>query len=175
MLILQIFKSFFLIGAFAFGGGYAMIPLLRDEIVFNRTWLDGNIFTDMIAISEMTPGPIAINMATYTGFQMSGILGSAVATLAVTLPSFIIMSIAYKAFSKLEGTDYREWFFYGIRPIVVGLILSGVLTTIPGSIVDPIGLVLAIIFFLTLYKKDVHPIKLIIAAGVIGVIFYGFR
>ncbi|NLV89566.1 MAG: chromate transporter, partial [Tissierellia bacterium] len=90
--LIKLFISFFKIGAFSFGGGYAMLPLIKEEIIDVHGWLTNTEFIDIIAISEMTPGPIAINSATFLGYKVAGVLGSVVATIAVVLPSFIVMS-----------------------------------------------------------------------------------
>jgi len=118
--LIKLFISFFKIGAFSFGGGYAMLPLIKEEIIDVHGWLTNTEFIDIIAISEMTPGPIAINSATFLGYKVAGVLGSVVATIAVVLPSFIVMSILYHFIVKFKNTPYLEWVFSGIRPVVLG-------------------------------------------------------
>ncbi len=101
-----------------------MLPLIKEEVIEVHNWLTNAEFIDILAISEMTPGPIAINTATFLGYRVSGILGSIVATIAVVLPSFIVMSIIFHFVNKFKDSPYTDWFFIGIRPIVLGLIAS---------------------------------------------------
>ena len=126
--LIKLFISFFKIGAFSFGGGYAMLPLIKEEIIDVHGWLTNTEFIDIIAVSEMTPGPIAINSATFLGYKVAGVLGSVVATIAVVLPSFIVMSILYHFIVKFKNTPYLEWVFSGIRPVVLGLIAAAAVT-----------------------------------------------
>lgn len=122
--MIELFISFFKIGAFTFGGGYAMVSLLENEFVQKKKWVDKNEFLDIVAIAESTPGPVAINSATYIGYKIGGVWGSALATLAVSLPSFIIIyiiSLFFDAFISLEWVGYA---FKGIQVCVVYLILS---------------------------------------------------
>lgn len=103
--IVKLFLSFFKIGAFSFGGGYAMLPLMKETVIDQHKWLTNSEFIDILAISEMTPGPIAINMATFLGYRVSGILGSIVATLSVILPSFIVMSLIFYFMNKFKDSQ----------------------------------------------------------------------
>lgn len=122
--IWSLFFSFLKIGAFTFGGGYAMVALLENEFVQKKKWLDKTEFLDVVAIAESTPGPVAINSATYIGYKNNGVLGSVVATVAVSLPSFVIIyiiSLFFDAFISLEWVGYA---FNGIQVCVVYLILS---------------------------------------------------
>src|SRR5690554_6415833 len=105
-ILLQLFASFFKIGAFSFGGGYAMLPLLEKEFIDKHNWLTTADFIDILAISEMTPGPIAINSATFLGYNVAGILGAIVSTLAVVLPSFIIITLMFKFIRKFKSSPY---------------------------------------------------------------------
>ena len=119
---IQLFLSFFKIGLFGFGGGYAIISLIQHEIEVHG-WMTQSEFTDIIAISQMTPGPIGINSATYVGYTASGtVLGSIIATFAIVLPSFLIMLTLVRFFFALQGNKYLEWAFLGLRPAVIGLI-----------------------------------------------------
>src|SRR5699024_9078016 len=121
MILLKLFLSFFKIGAFTFGGGYAMIPLIQKEVITNQQWLTTREFIDIIAVAEMTPGPIAINSATFLGYKVSGVFGSVVATLGVVLPSFIVIGIIFYFLSKFRESSNVEQAFKGIRPVVLGL------------------------------------------------------
>ena len=128
MLYLQLFYTFFKIGLFGFGGGYAMLSMIQGEVVTRYGWLTSQEFTDIVAISQMTPGPIGINSATYVGFTATGsVWGSIIATLAVVLPSFILMLAISKFFLKYQKHPVVEAVFSGLRPAVVGLLASAAL------------------------------------------------
>ena len=107
-ILIQLFMTFFKIGAFSFGGGYAMLPLLEEEVIRNHGWMTSGEFIDIFAISEMTPGPIAVNAATFLGFRVGGFLGAVVSTLAVILPSFIVISIIFASLSKFKSSKDRK-------------------------------------------------------------------
>ena len=120
--MLSLFFTFFKIGILTFGGGYAMIPLISEEIT--KYNIDSYTFSDFIAISESTPGPFAVNIATFIGYSQYGLLGGAIATLGVILPSFIIMTIISLLYTKLKNTLFFKTFIKCLSPIVLGLILS---------------------------------------------------
>lgn len=122
--ILDLFLTMLKIGLFTFGGGYAMIALLENEFVSRKKWLDKDEFLDIIAIAESTPGPIAINSSTYIGYKMAGVLGSASATIAVCIPSFVIIYIISLFFDAFLSLTYVEYAFRGIQACVVYLIIS---------------------------------------------------
>ncbi|GFN36858.1 chromate transporter [Tepidimicrobium xylanilyticum] len=171
-LLIKLFISFFKIGLFSFGGGYAMLPLIKEEVIETRGWLTNAEFIDIVAISEMTPGPIAINSATFLGYRVSGFLGSVVATLAVVLPSFIIMSLIFHFVSRFKDSPYSDWFFTGIRPIVLGLIASAAVSVALDAFIDIKSIFIALgIFYLVAFKK-LNPIITIVLAGIAGAIFY---
>lgn len=172
MTILKLFISFLKIGAFSFGGGYAMLPLIQKEIIEVHNWLTLNEFIDILAVVEMTPGPVAINSATFLGYKVGGILGSVVATIGVVLPSIVVILIIAHFLSKFKKSPYVEWAFKGIRPVVLGLIISASLTVSKNAIVDIKTFLLgAVLFYLTSFKK-MHPILTIIIAGIVGAIIY---
>ena len=123
MTILKLFLTFLKIGAFSFGGGYAMLPLIEKEIIEVHQWLTTKEFIDILAVVEMTPGPIAINSATFLGYKVAGFWGSVAATIGVVLPSIIIILIIAHFLSKFKDSPYVEWAFRGIRPVVLGLIV----------------------------------------------------
>ena len=123
MIYLLLFFEFFKIGLFTFGGGFAMIPLV-EEVVLKHGWLSESAFYNFIGVCESTPGPIAINMATYVGSMQGGLLGSIVATLGVVLPSFIIILIIASVLKKFTDNKYFKAFIKGVKPVVVALILS---------------------------------------------------
>ncbi len=170
--LLQLFISFFKIGAFSFGGGYAMLPLIEKEVIITHKWITSAEYIDILAIAEMTPGPIAINSATFLGYRVYGVLGSVVATLGVVLPSFIVMSIIFISMYRFKNSPYVDWVFKGIRPVVIGLIAAAAVSVGRTSLVDIKGIIIAIALFYSVTFKKLNPILAIIIAGIIGVILY---
>lgn len=171
-ILLDLFTTFFKIGAFSFGGGYAMLPLIEEEVIHNHGWITSTEFIDIIAISEMTPGPIAINSATFLGYRVSGILGSTVATLGVVLPSFIVMSIIFHFITKFKSSKYVGWAFNGIRPVVLGLIASAAFSVAGSTFVDIKSVLIAIfLFYIVTFRKFNAILAIVVAAG-LGVILY---
>lgn len=171
-IIFDLFFTFLKLGAFSFGGGYAMLPLIQEEVIQVHSWLTSTEFIDILAISEMTPGPIAINSATFIGYKVSGVWGSVVATLGVTLPSFIVMSIIFHFVYKFKNSPYLAWVFEGIRPVVLGLIASAAFTVAQSSFVDIKSIFIAIgIFYIVTFRKF-NPILAIVLAGSLGILLY---
>lgn len=136
MLFLKLFFTFFKIGMFSFGGGYSMITLLQSELVYGHGWMSSAEFTNIVALSQMTPGPIGVNAATYCGYtaahnagmgEWMGVLGSATATLALMLPSFILMILICRMFARYIKSPVVQSVMSGLRPAVVGLIASAAL------------------------------------------------
>jgi chromate transporter len=188
MIYLKLFLTFFEIGMFTFGGGYAMISLIRDKAL-SLGWLTEAELLNMIAVSESTPGPIAVNMATFVGSTQGGVLGSLVATLGVVLPSFIIIlliSALIRNFLKYRGV---QAFLGGVRPCVVALILATALTlllstllgitTVGGGFTPDVRaiIIFAILVALSLVwkklkKKKPSPILMILISAGLGMVFY---
>ncbi|MBE5752622.1 MAG: chromate transporter [Clostridiales bacterium] len=187
MIYLTLFWTFFKIGLFTFGGGYAMIPLIQDA-VFTNNWITGEEFINFIAVSESTPGPFAINMATYVGSQVAGadgvfagILGAGCATLGVVTPSFVIILLVAKCFDKFRNHKIVAGCMKGLKPAVVGLIAAAMLSI--GKTVlfpngfswevftnAPIYLSLAIFAIMTVLAfKKTHPIVIVCISAVIGI------
>ena len=171
-LILQIFWSFFKIGAFSFGGGYAMLPLIEHEIVNNHRWITYKEFIDIIGISQMTPGPIAINSATFVGYKVSGFIGSIAGTTGVVTFSFILVSIASHYIMKFKESKTMKAVLLGMRPTLIGLIISAFLSLAKESYHDIKSVIIGIFIMGILLSKKVHPILTIVIAGIAGVIFY---
>ena len=169
-----LFISFFKIGIFGFGGGYAMLSLIQHEVVEAHQWLSINEFTDIVAISQMTPGPIGINSATYVGYSATGnIWGAIVATFAICLPSFIIMLLIAHYYLKFRQNKYVNDIFMGLRPVIVGLIASAALQLVnKENFIDYISILFFIIGFLLIWKWKINPILIIVLAGVTGLIVY---
>ena len=174
MIYAQLFWTFFKIGLFNFGGGYAMISFIQNEVVAKHAWLTSAQFTDMVAISQMTPGPVGINMATYTGYAASqSSWGAAVATFAVCLPSFLLMLLLAGWFLKHQQDHGVKAVFKGIRPAVVGLIAAAALVLCNAeNFVDWKSILLFIFAFVAVGKYKLHPIKLILLAGMAGWFLY---
>ena len=124
MMYLQLFLSFIQVGIFSFGGGYAAMPLIQSQVVTNHRWLTMSEFTDLITISQMTPGPIAVNSATFVGLKIAGVLGAVVATFGCILPSCIIVTVLAKLYLKYRSVDMMQEVLYSLRPAVVAMIAS---------------------------------------------------
>lgn len=172
MILLKLFISFFKIGAFSFGGGYAMLPLIEKEIIQINKWLTPTEFIDIIAVSEMTPGPIAVNSATFLGYKVAGVSGSIISTIGVVLPSFIVMSLIFHFITKFKDSPYVDWIFRGIRPVVLGLIASAAITVAKSAFLDIKSVLIAVFLFYVVTFKKLNPIIGIILAGVLGLILY---
>lgn len=172
MILLKIFLTFFKIGLFSFGGGYAMLPLIQEEVVTINKWLTANEFIDIVAISQVTPGPIAINSATYVGYKASGILGSISATLGVSLPSIIIMLIISKFFLAFKNNDYMEKAFKGLRPCTVGLIAAAAILVANSAFIDYKSVLIFLGAFIASYKYKLDPILLTCISAILGIILY---
>ena len=189
MIYLKLFLTFLQIGAVSFGGGYGMISLVREKVLENG-WLNEEEFLNMIAVSESTPGPIAINMATFVGSNQGGILGSALATLGVVLPAFIIILIITALLHNFLKYNGVKAFLAGVRPCVVGLICATALSMIISKIFGVTTVEnsvsfdwKALVIFLLIYgmallfkkikKKKPSPIIMILISAVLGIAFYG--
>ena len=182
MIYLQLFYTFFKIGLFGFRGGYAMLSMIQGEVVTRYNWVSTQEFTDIVAISQSTPGPIGINAATYVGFTATGsIWGSVIATFAVVLPSFILMLTISKFFLKYQKHPAVEAVFSGLRPAVVGLLASAALVLMNvenfGSPTDDtytfvISIIIFLVAFIGTKKYHANPILMIIACGIAGLILY---
>ena len=174
MIYLQLFYTFFIVGLFTFGGGYAMLSLIQNEVVVNHAWITAQEFTDMVAISQMTPGPIGINSATYVGYAVTGnIFGSLLATIAVSLPSFIIILSICRIYEKFKESNVFASLMKTLRPVVIGMIgaAAGILVT-KENFIDWTSWILFAGAFIGAQWLKINPILLIIAGGVIGYIIY---
>lgn len=162
------------IGLFGFGGGYAMLSLIQYEVVDKHHWLSLQEFTDVVAISQMTPGPIGINSATYIGYTVTGnIWGSVIATIAVCLPSFVLVLLISFFFARFKQNKYVAAAFTGLRPMTVGLIAAAALIMMNGeNFIDYKSILIFVAAFYLTWRYKVHPILMICMAGVAGVILY---
>ena len=182
MIYLELFLTFFVIGMFTIGGGYAMLSLIQNEVVTVHGWITDTTFTDIVAISQMTPGPIGINSATYIGYEVlskSGasecmcILGSFTATFAVVLPSFIIVLMLCKVYEKWRHHFLFQGVLKGLRPAVLGLVGTAALgLATPENFIDWKSFVICGIAFLALYFKKIGPFAIIGLGALTGLIIY---
>ncbi len=166
-MLFQIFLTFFKIGAFTFGGGYAMIPIIEDEIANKRKWMKQSDFIDVIALSQGAPGAIAINASIYVGYQLMGLPGAIVATLGTVLPSFIIILVIAKFFFQFRNNPIIEKVFTGIRPAIVALILSAVYSLTKAAKFGYKRIIISILIAAIIVFFGVSPIYLILA-GALG-------
>lgn len=182
MIFIELFTTFFIIGMFTIGGGYAMLSLIQNEVVTVHGWIDYGTFTDIVAISQMTPGPIGINSATYIGYQVlfnSGapealcILGSFTATFAVVLPSFIIVLMLCKVYEKWRDHYLFKGVMSGLKPATLGLVGTAALSlATPENFIDWKSFVICILAFIALYFKKVGPFGIIGIGALAGLIIY---
>lgn len=188
MIFFLLFITFFQIGLFGFGGGYGMLSLIQNEVVYNHHWLTTTQFTDIVAISQMTPGPIGINSATYCGYtavhnagygNALSMLGSGIATFALVLPSFILMILISRMFLKYMNTTMVQSAFSGLRPAVVGLLGAATLMLMtPDNFslpsVNPwqfwISCFLFAATFVGTYFVKINPLKMIACSAVAGLV-----
>ncbi|ARQ45780.1 chromate transporter [Oxalobacter formigenes] len=170
----QLFYAYTKIGIFGFGGGYAMLSLIQHEVVDKYHWLSLAEFTDVIAISQMTPGPIGINSATYIGYTVTGnVWGAILATVAVSLPSFLMVLAISVFFAKFRENRYVSAAFTGLRPVTIGLIAAAALVLMNGdNFIDYKSVLIFFAAFVLSWKFNVHPILMICLAGIAGVILY---
>ena len=191
MIFIELMCSFLMIGLFSFGGGYGMLSVIQGEVVARHAWLTASEFTDIVAVSQMTPGPIGINSATYVGYtavlnatgsEALAVLGSLVASLAVMLPSIVLMLIVSRYFMKYYKHPNVEAVFRVLRPAVVGLIASAALLLMTeenfGSLQDTplqfgVSVVLFVAAFVAMKFFKVSPILILLLAGAFGGVFYG--
>ena len=180
MIYVQLFWSFIQIGLFSFGGGYAAMPLIQGQVVTAHGWLSMAEFTDLITISQMTPGPIAVNSATFVGLKIAGVPGAIVATLGCILPSCIIVTILAKLYLKYRKLDMLQGILHSLRPAVVAMIASsGVLILITAfggneqtTLLETKWVMVGIFMFALwlLRKTKINPISVMIVSGFIKVV-----
>ena len=190
VLYLKLFWTFFKIGLFGFGGGYGMLSLIQNEVVENHQWISNSEFTDIVAVSQMTPGPIGINSATYVGYKAienvgmsrtQAIFGSLLASFSVMLPSFILMLLISAFFMRYKDHNSVQTVLKWLRPVVVGMLAAAVLLllneeNLGGFQRDNLQLYVSIglfvLAFIATYVWKIGPIKVILLAGLFGGIFY---
>ena len=182
MIYVELFITFFVIGMFTIGGGYAMLSLIQNKVVTVHGWIDDGTFTDIVAISQMTPGPIGINSATYIGYEVlanSGaseclsILGSFTATFAVVLPSFLIVLSLCKVYDRWKDHYMFRGIMDGLKPATLGLIGTAALSlATPENFIDWKSYLICLVAFIALYLKKVGPFAIIGIGAVVGLLVY---
>lgn len=182
MIYFELFTSFFLIGMFTIGGGYAMLSLIQNEVVTVHGWIDDTTFTDIVAISQMTPGPIGINSATYIGYDVLAatgasefwcILGSFTATFAVVLPSFIIVLSICKVYDKFKDHYLFKGVMTGLKPATLGLIGTAAIgLATPENFIDWKSYAICVLTFIALYLKKLGPFAVLGLGALAGIILY---
>ena len=182
MIFIQLFLTFFLIGMLTIGGGYAMLSLIQNEVVTVHGWISDTTFTDIVAISQMTPGPIGINSATYVGYEVlsnSGaseaisVLGAFTATFAVVLPSFLIVLMLAKVYEKWKDHYLFKGIMSALKPATLGLIGTAALTlATPENFIDWKSFLICILAFIALYFKKVGPFSIIGIGAIVGLLVY---
>lgn len=180
MIYLQLFFSFLQVGLFSIGGGYAAMPLIKSEVVSGHGWLSMSEFTDLITIAEMTPGPIAVNSATFVGIRIAGIPGAVIATMGCILPSLLIVSLLAFIYYRYKKVSVLQSILGSLRPAVVALIAAAGLSILQLVVfndgivnisnLDWIGITIFIVAFITLRKKKWNPIFIMILCGITGLV-----
>lgn len=180
MIVLELFWTFLKIGAFTFGGGYAMLPMIQEQVLAHG-WLTGEELINFIAVSESTPGPFAVNISTYVGMETAGLIGALCATLGVVLPSFVIILVVAGCFARFQQSRVVRGCMAGLKPAVVGLIAAAVVSTgktvffpgvfAPATLLSASFLSAALIFAvaLTLALMKKHPIWIILLSAALGI------
>ena len=179
MIYLQLLWVFIKIGVLGFGGGYAMLSLIQHEVVDNYAWMTTTEFADMVAISQMTPGPISINMATYVGYTAGGFFGSLLASFALCLPSIVMVYFIIRLFMNKKGDRLMSNLLKGLKPAIAGLIFAAGLSMMNaqnfvqiGKGENNISIVICVLAFVASYFSKANPILLIVLSGVVGYFVY---
>lgn len=187
MIYVKLFLSFLQIGCFSFGGGYAAMPLIQEQVVTLHHWLSLNAFTDLVAIAEMTPGPIAVNAATFVGSQIAGVPGAIIATIGCILPSCIFVTLLASVYSKYRSLPLLQGTLASLRPAVVAMIAKAGLTVILSSFFingvvsfarQDISVRMVLYFILSLIllrKVKMNPILVMALCGILEVFYYVIR
>jgi chromate transporter len=175
MILLQIFKSFFIIGLGSFGGGYVIIPMIEHQIVQGHGWITSAELAGIIAVAQMVPGIVGINTAAYTGVKTAGVLGAAAGTAGFTMPSIILCGLLIWSIARFGRVSWMEALKRSLRPAVAGLIIAAVLTFGKTSVADAPAAILAALTFAILMasRGKINPIALILCGGIAGIFIYG--
>lgn len=171
-MLLDIYKTFFKIGAFTIGGGYAMIPIIQKEVVDNKKWMKNDEFLDSIAVTNSLPGPLAINNATFVGYKTAGIKGAIAAALGAVTPSFLIILIIAALFSNFSSNSTLELIFAGVRPAVVALIVYALVKLAKSAGITAINMAIGLAALAAILFIKLHPIFVVILAGIAGMLIF---
>ncbi|MEW6523793.1 MAG: chromate transporter [Bacillota bacterium] len=172
MQLVLLLTTFARVGLFTFGSGYAMLALLQQEVIDRYAWLTPEEFTDVVAIAEITPGPIMVNLATFVGYRQAGVPGAAAATLGLILPPILAILIISRFYTQLRGHPTVEAVFRGLRPVIAGLIGVAVLRMARTSIVDAWGAILFLGVIVLVYFFRVSPVLAALGGIAAGIIFF---
>lgn len=170
-MLLELFFIFLKIGAFTFGGGYAMLPIIQEEIVEKKGWIEEDKFLDALVVSQSSPGPVSVNLSIYTGYKLAGLRGALVATLGTIIPSFVIILVLVSQLYQYRDLPIIDKVFRGITPAVVGLIASGVYKLAKSSEIGGFKAILALITFFIIVIFKVTPIYLILIGGIASILY----
>ncbi|MDO5155781.1 MAG: chromate transporter [Eubacteriales bacterium] len=170
--IAQLFTTFFKIGAFTFGGGYAMIPLIQKEIIENRKWITDEDMSDIVAIAETTPGPIAINVATFVGYKTKGLKGAIASTVGVVLPSFVIIMLIALAFQKYMHYEVVANAFWGIRIAVIALMIKAFISMLKQCPRNAVSYGVAVLALCLVGILNLNALFVIFGAAIVGMIYH---
>lgn len=171
-MILNIFKTFFKIGAFTIGGGYAMIPIIQKEVVDNKNWMKNEEFLDSIAVTNSLPGPLAINTATFVGYKTAGVKGAIAAALGAVMPSFLIILTIALFFSNFSNNEILEQIFAGVRPAVVALIAYALVKLAKSAGITKINIAIGIVALAAILLVNLHPIFVVILSAIAGIFIF---
>jgi len=171
----QLFITFFKIGAFTLGGGYAMVPLIENEVVDKRTWIEKQDFLDMLALAQSSPGPIAVNTAVFVGYKVGGYIGCIFTILGAILPSFFIILLIANFFVGIKDNPAVERIFKGIRPAVVALIAAPVLRLSKNAKINRKTVIIPIVVALLVAFANVTPVIIIVIAAICGILYGKFK
>lgn len=166
----QLFSTFAFISLFGFGGGYGFLPLIEEQVIHQHGWLTNAEFMDMLAVAEGTPGPMAINTATYTGFKMAGVPGAFAATFGLILPTFFIIILLSLLLKKNRDNPFIRNAFAGMRPVISALIIATAVKLAISDIQTIWQVLIAIVIFALTMKTKIHPAILLIGLGLLGLV-----
>ncbi len=174
-MLLELFFIFLKIGAFTFGGGYAMLPIIQEEIVEKKGWIEEDKFLDAIVVSQSSPGPVAVNLSIFTGYKVAGFKGAIVATLGTIIPSFVIILVLVKYLYQYRNLPIIDNVFKGITPAIVGLIISAVYKLGKSSDLGVVKILIAGAAFLAIVILNITPIYLILIGGIGSILINKLR
>ncbi len=169
MLLIKIYLEFFKIGAVTFGGGQAMIPILQRELVTNLHWITMKNFLYFVSIAEITPGPVSVNMATFIGYKVNGVIGAIVSTAGVASPSFILISLIAASIKKLQKHSLYRAFITGVKPVIIALLISAIYIIVSKSFHNVLPYIFALVAFVIFIKFRLNAVLLLLAMGIIGI------